>query len=1331
MSLMDARESTVQLAATFGFTLNGQPVVVENLSPNVTLLDWLRASGRPGTKQGCAEGDCGACTVAFIERNADGAPTYRSVNSCLVLMPMVAGREIITVEGLAKTKEQRGGSTEETELHPVQKCMVNCHGSQCGYCTPGFVMSAFEGYYRDDLRERWQIDDQLAGNLCRCTGYRPIRDAAARAFAKRGARADDSFRDRLAAAQPELSHLDYSVAGERFLRPASLAALFDAMARYPRARLVAGATELSLLVTKKFQHFEALISLEAVPELNAIEVTDHEYRFGATTTLTRVEEILMRDFDSTHSAFGVLNSAFLNMLWLFGSRQIRNRATIGGNLANASPIGDLAPVLLALDAHVVLASAVGERVLPMGDFFLAYKKTALRADEVLHTIVIDKLAPVPGGGRRLLESFKVSRRREMDISAVCATMLVELDAARRVTKARLAYGGVAEISKRAAQTEAALVGRPWSLKAIRLLRPLLESEFTPINDVRGSAAYRLGIIGDLLEQFFAHDGRQALALDHSPITEPDPWPHRETWPHPHESAIGHVTGRARFVDDQAPRKGMLETWPVCSPHAHANILGRNATVARGCPGIHAVLFAEDIPGANDVGAVQHDEILLADREVHYHGHLVALVVGETQEQCRAAAALVEVEYEVLPGPLSVEDAIAQNSFHSEFHRIRRGDAAGTFETRNAKPEESSEFSKPENANPKSVSEPDVGPATGDRRPSTLRLSGEFQMGGQEHFYLETQSAWAEPGEEPGEMLVHSSTQYPTEIQTVVAHVLGCDRNRVIAQSPRMGGAFGGKETQGNTFAALAALAAHHTRRAVRVWLNRDQDMMLTGKRHPFLARFEVAFTPDGFLEALRAELFSNGGWSLDLSTAICDRALFHLDNAYYIPHVDVRGRVCRTNLASNTAFRGFGGPQGMLVIEEIIDRVARTLGLPPEIVRERNLYRGTGETNTTHFAQEIGDNRIQRIWHELKSSSEFDRRRGALHHWNAQSPNVKRGMAITPVKFGISFTVRHLNQAGALVLIYQDGSIQVNHGGTEMGQGLHTKIFSVVERELGVARSTLRVMPTRTDKVPNTSPTAASSGSDLNGAAVADACRKLKERLLPVAAGKLRIADCRLRIEDPARDIVFKNGRVFHHEFPGVDLSFVDVVQAAYLACVPLSATGFYATPGVGYNWDNGTGTPFHYFACGAAVSEVEVDGLTGAMRVRRVDILHDAGDSLNAGVDRGQIEGGFVQGMGWLTVEELKWDALGQLLTHSPDTYKIPAIGDAPADFRVTLLSEACQRGTIHGSKAVGEPPLMLAISVREAARDAVAAFSGEGPVELASPATAEAIWTAIRRRR
>jgi xanthine dehydrogenase molybdopterin binding subunit len=553
----------------------------------------------------------------------------------------------------------------------------------------------------------------------------------------------------------------------------------------------------------------------------------------------------------------------------------------------------------------------------------------------------------------------------------------------------------------------------------------------------------------------------------------------------------------------------------------------------------------------------------------------------------------------------------------------------------------------------------------------------------------------------------------------------------------MGGGFGGKETQGNTPAAIVALAALKTGRPVRVQFDRDLDMVLTGKRHPFYAKFEVGFTHDGVIRALSVDLVSDGGWSLDLSQPVLDRALFHLDNAYYLPALRVTGRIAKTNVASNTAFRGFGGPQGMLVIEEIIDRVARATGLRPEIVRERNLYHGTGETNTTHYGADIGDNRIQQAWQLVQQQAKFLERRKEIAAWNQQQSRVKRGLAVTPVKFGISFTLTHYNQAGALVHIYQDGTVQVNHGGTEMGQGLHTKILGVAMRELGLPASAIRLMPTRTDKVPNTSATAASAGADLNGAAVRNACTTLRERLAPVAAkllgGVAGLVEAGPGSATPATTdvVVFEHGEVFLRERPAARVPFAKVAAAAYAARVSLSTTGFYATPGIHWNWATVSGRPFAYYACGAAVAEVEVDGYTGMSRVRRVDIVHDVGDSLNPGVDRGQIEGGFVQGMGWLTSEELKWDATGRLLTHSASTYQIPAISDAPMEFNITLLPNAANDKAVHGSKAVGEPPLMLAFSVREAIRDAVANFGKPGgQVPLASPATGEAVWRAIQGR-
>ena len=1238
------------------FRLNGRDVRVDSISPNVTLLEWLRAKGLTGSKEGCAEGDCGACSVAIIERDARGKRCFRSINSCLVPLPLMAGREIVTVEGVSLGKP-----------HPIQEAMVKNFGSQCGYCTPGFIMSLFEGYYRKDLKTAAQLDEQLCGNLCRCTGYRPIRDAAAEAFSKRDGA--DAFDRQLKNSKPRLNAVRYNFGAENFLRPTSLPKLFAMMSQYPDSRLIAGATELGLDITKRYQKFPTLISIEAVPELTGITSTSSEWTIGAAATLTHLDEKIGDEYPELR-----------DMLLVFGSRQIRNRATLGGNLVTASPIGDSAPVLLALDAKVVLASASGERTLPIDEFFVSYRKTALQPGEILKSIIVPRFSPNESWRRKF---YKVSKRREMDISTVAGCFAVRFGNGGEIAHARLAFGGVAAMPSRARATEKALLGKTSETFADVL--PILEREFTPISDVRGSASYRNQLISSLLQKFFANDD-EARTPSHIERALKS----NET-SQPHESGHKHVTGEAMYVDDVAQSAKMLEVWPVCSPHAHAKILRRDVTAARATPGVAAVLLAEDVPGLNDTGAVRHDEILLADEEVFYHGQIVALVVGETQEACRAAADKFVVEYESLPPIFTIAEAIAANSFHSEPNFIRRGDVSAAL------------------------------------RDAPLTLEGEFSLGGQDHFYLETNAAWAERGED-GTMFISSSTQHPSEVQHIVAHVLGLPMHSVVVECPRMGGGFGGKETQAATIASLAALAANKTGRKVRVRLNRDQDMMITGKRHPFLGKFRVGFTENGMLQAAKIELISNGGWSLDLSRAVTDRAVFHLDNAYYIPNVEFSGVVVKTNLASNTAFRGFGGPQGMLVIEEIMDRVARRTGLAPELVRQKNLYRARGETNTTPYGQEIEDNRIQRIWSELLASSEFEARRAQLREWNNVHRDRKRGLAITPVKFGISFTTTHLNQAGALVLLYQDGTAQINHGGTEMGQGVHTNVALVAARELGLTPDRVRVMHTRTDKVPNTSATAASCGTDLNGAAVKNACDILRARLLPFAAEMLSE---KIGSNVSTDKIVFNDNMVLNSDDPKSGFPFAELLQRAYFARTSLSSTGFYKTPEIHYDRAAGRGKPFHYFAVGAAVSEVEIDGFTGMMHIRRVDILHDIGDAISLGVARGQVEGGFVQGAGWLTNEELVWDSEGRLLTHSPDTYKIPAVGDTPDIFNVAFLSNATQSNVIHGSKAVGEPPLMLAISVREAIRDAIAAFGkSRGEISLPSPATCEAIYTAIHER-
>ncbi len=762
-----------------------------------------------------------------------------------------------------------------------------------------------------------------------------------------------------------------------------------------------------------------------------------------------------------------------------------------------------------------------------------------------------------------------------------------------------------------------------------------------------------------------------------------------TRPDRHESAVGHVTGRAVYTDEQHPPLGMLSLHPVQAAHAHARIGAIDAGVALTMPGVHAVLTAADIPGTNDTGAIVHDEPLLPVDEVMHHGQPVAWVVADSEAQAAAAARMVRFDCTPLPALLSIDAAIAAEAFHGAPIRIAHGDVAAALAQ------------------------------------SQHRLHGEIGCGGQDHFYLETQTSWVAIDAE-GIVQVTASTQHPTETQLIVARVLGLPANRVVCRSLRMGGGFGGKETQANPFAAIAALAAWKTGRPVRIKLPRSLDMQLTGKRHPFLARFEAGFDDDGRLQALRVALFADGGWSTDLSPPVLLRALVHVDNAYHWPALEAVGRICRTHLPSNTAFRGFGGPQGMLIGEEIIDRIARRLGLPPEQVRERNLYRPDDPArNRTPYGQPVVDNTLPTLWQQLKTDSRFDLRRREIAAFNAANRMLKRGLAITPVKFGISFNKTEYNQAGALLHLYADGSLQLNHGGTEMGQGLHSKMLAVASRTLGCDPARLQLMTTSTDKVPNTSATAASSGADLNGQAVRAACEALLARLRPLAADLIGCTPDEVGFTDDAARM---RGR------PQRAVDFTALACAAHAARISLSATGFYRTPVIHWNAAAGQGHPFYYFAFGAAVAEVELCGYTGTHRLRRVDILHDVGDSLIEAIDRGQIEGGFVQGMGWLTCEELRFGDDGRLLTDAPSTYKIPTIGEVPEAFHVALFRRPIEPSTdvIFGSKAVGEPPLMLALAVREALRDAVAAF-GEQPreVRLASPATPEALYAAIERVR
>ena len=738
----------------------------------------------------------------------------------------------------------------------------------------------------------------------------------------------------------------------------------------------------------------------------------------------------------------------------------------------------------------------------------------------------------------------------------------------------------------------------------------------------------------------------------------------------HDSGPAHVSGAARYVDDYPLPANAVHLAFGLSKNAHADFT-LDISAVRAATGVIEVLVASDLPGQNDVSPSAHDEPLLAVDTVHYIGQPLFLVVADSHLNARRAARLGRVEYSDKTPLVTLDQAIAADSTFGDPLRFAIGDAETALKA------------------------------------APHQVSGQMEVGGQEHFYLEGQAAYALP--EEGDVRVVSSTQHPTEIQHKVAEALNVPFHAVRVETRRMGGGFGGKESQGNALAVSCAVVALRLNRAAKMRYDRDDDMVITGKRHDFRIKYRAGFGADGKIESVIFEQFVKCGWALDLSHPVADRAMLHADNAYHLPNATITSHRLRTNTQSNTAYRGFGGPQGIIGIERVIEHIADELGLDPLAVRQANFYAAKGDLTPYHM--EVTDSISKELVAKLAETSDYKKRRAGIAEFNAISPILKRGLALVPVKFGISFTLTFLNQAGALVHVYADGSVQLNHGGTEMGQGLNTKIAQVAAEVFGLGVEAIRITATDTGKVPNTSATAARSGADLNGMACKEACDKIKARLVEFASEKW------------GGEVVFADGQV---RIGGHEMSFAELVSEAYMARISLSATGFYKTPKVQWDRAAGKGRPFLYFAYGAAVSEVELDSLTGENRIIRTDILHDVGRSLNPALDIGQVEGAFVQGAGWLTIEELRWAEDGRLLTAAPATYKIPCASDMPEIFNVALWDGANLEKTIYRSKAVGEPPFVLGMSVFMALSDALRAAGGEANID--APATAERLLMAMQ---
>jgi len=1261
------------------FLLNDDGVSLFDVRPTETLLDYLRLKrGLTGAKDGCAGGDCGACTV-LIGRLVHGALCYESINACIRFLGSLHATHIVTVEYL---------TANDSKLHPVQQALVDCHGAQCGFCSPGIVMSLYGLWLSNSSPSRANIEKALQGNLCRCTGYEPIIKAAELVSETRPSALFDPIERRrveiaskLQAIHPRET-IDISTSSERSVIPGSVEKLVAFLAENPDATIVAGSTDVGLWATKQMRKLKLAVFINHLTDLQIIRSDPTGIYIGAGVTYSQAFRTLAAEIPQ-----------LALLLDRIGGEQVRNMGTLGGNIANGSPVGDMSPPLIALDSTVTLRSLNHRRTIPLESFFTESGKQDCLPGEIIESIFVPRPLDMA-----YFAVYKLSKRRNGDISTLCGAFHLTLDGKNGVSSICISFGGMAGTPKRAAHVEAALKGKLWTEETVLSIRNTFDSDFFPLTDWRATAEYRQLAAKNLLTRFYFETlgkAEEIVRFENPVKTLMKGWEAfkaRGDINSPmcralkHDSAHKHVSGGAEFIDDMPEPAGLLHGALGFSSRAHANILSMDLSEVESSPGVICVLTGRDIPGINDISENGlRDEPLLAETEVQFYGQLVFAVIAETRNAARLAATKARIEYENLPFWTDIDGALQNGApLVAPPMTLKRGEAE-------------TEIKK-----------------------APMRLSGTLRIGGQEHFYLESHIAVAIPGEDD-EMTVWSSTQHPSEIQRVVSQVLNVPLNAITVNVRRIGGGFGGKEIQGNLFAALASIAAKKLKRPIKFRPDRNEDMRVTGKRHDFRVDYEIGFDKEGNIHAVQANYAARCGYAADHSGPVTSRALFHADSSYFYPHVTLTSQPLKTHTVSNTAFRGFGGPQGMLGGERIIEEIAYALGKDPLEIRKRNFY---GEKRSgralTPYHQTVEDNIIVRIVEELEASSDYQVRRQAAIDFNQKSRVIKKGIALTPVKFGISFTMTALNQAGALVHIYQDGSIHLNHGGTEMGQGLHTKVVQVLADAFQVDIDKVQITSTTTGKVPNTSATAASSGSDLNGMAILDAANQIKGRLIAFATKKWKVKTA---------DVEFLPNRI---KINGKEeIPFPDFIKQAYLDRIQLSATGFYKTPDIHLDQASGKGRPFYYFAYGAACSEVSIDTLTGEYIVERTDILHDVGKSLNPAIDVGQVEGAFVQGLGWLTTEELWWDDKGQLRTYAPSSYKIPLASDRPKIFNVKLVEwSENKEPSIGRSKAVGEPPLLLAISVLEALSMAVASVADYRICpKLDTPATPESILMAVER--
>ncbi|CAG8545594.1 29996_t:CDS:10, partial [Gigaspora margarita] len=1269
---------------TFGnklrFYLNGTSVEIDNPDPDTTLLNYVRSIGLTGTKLGCGEGGCGACTIMISSYNKTlDKISHISANACLTPLCSIDGKHIITIEGIGNVKNP----------HPIQERLALLHGSQCGFCTPGVVMSLYSLLRNNPNPSEEEAEECFDGNLCRCTGYRPILDTAKMfacvenndpcenhepqenvgcgkvdccklnnvnttfnhnfsqiQFKKYDATQELIFPPTLMKYVAEPLHFHNSKS--KWFRPINLDQLLLLKTEYPNATLVSGNTRVG--IETKFENIkhDVQIYVGDIPELKSWEFKEDGLSLGANLTISQVQD--------PHQI--QIFEALSENLKRFATNQIRNISTLAGNIIENSSTSDLIPLLLSSESIFSITSLQStlkkSRPIPSISFWTGYNQDCRASSEILETIFI----PCSNHGQ-YVRAYKQSKRHYGDRAIVNAGLSVSLDHNSQVQKVSFAFGGMYRAVVRAPNAENFIEGKLWGDENVleQLIEVLCEEFQLSFSVIGGMATYRKTLVVGFINKFWYDVTKSANIAALSPDIENSIGEIKrsiskgsQTIGRPeggnkivgksiaHASAIKQTTGQAVYIDDIPRIEGELCGAFVTSQKAHAKILNIDPTQALNIPGVKGFFSAKDVPGKNSWGVIIEDEEVFASKEVFYVGRLKLLLhmsrylliqslfeilkFAESKKIAQEAKDLVKIEYEELPYILTIEEAIEQNSYYPMTPQLARGDIEKGFQE------------------------------------ADHIFEGEARSGAQEHFYMETNTAFIIPKEDD-EFEVHSGTQVPTSTQGNIAEVLGIAANKVTCRVKRVGGAFGGKETKSLLISMGLAVGAWHLKKPIRCALDRNEDMIITGQRHPFLGRWKVGLTKDGKILACELKYYLNSGGTSDVSIGVAQVAVFASDCSYYIPNVCFIGYPCKTNVHSNTAFRGFGQPQAVFIVESMLNDAAERMGINADELREKNLY---VEGQKTPYNQTLENWCLPSVYQQVKETSEFEKRKKEIEEFNSNNKWRKRGIALMPIKFGVGYCALFMNQAGALVHIYLDGSVLISHGGIEMGQGLNTKMLQIASEALDVPINTVHLMEYATNLVINSSPTSGSTGSDLNGNAVNNACKILAERLKP-----------------------------YREKIP--DKSFEEIIKAAYHDRVNLSANGFYKTPDIGYDFEKNEGQMYSYYTTGAACSEVEIDTLTGDHTILRTDICMDIGRSLNYALDVGQIEGGFIQGVGWCTNEQTLHFSNGNL--------------DIPEDFRIYTYEGAKSSNikSIHSSKGIGEPPLLLGSTVFFAIREAIKA--------------------------